>query len=99
MHLLRALHEAGARLSYHGDFDRGGLRIANVLFRRLPVTPWRFDAASYRAATATRSGRGLSPPAATASWDAGLAPAMTQIGTAVEEEHVLDDLLSDLGSW
>jgi uncharacterized protein (TIGR02679 family) len=99
MHLLRALHAAGARLSYHGDFDWGGLRIANVLFRRLPVTPWRFDAAAYRADTASRSGRPLSPPAATASWDAELALAMTQIGTAVEEEHVLDDLLGDLESW
>jgi uncharacterized protein (TIGR02679 family) len=49
MHLLRMLVAAGADLRYHGDFDWGGIRIGNVMFARLPVRPWRFDAAAYRA--------------------------------------------------
>ena len=50
MTVLRAAVAAGATLRYHGDFDWGGVRIGNVLFDRLPLSPWRFDAASYRAA-------------------------------------------------
>jgi uncharacterized protein (TIGR02679 family) len=96
MHLLRALSEAGAQLRYHGDFDWGGLRIANVLFRRLPMRPWGFDAAAYRTAAASIPGRRLTTPSVIASWDAGLERAMLDVGTAVEEEHVIDDLVADL---
>ena len=50
LHLLRLVVAAGATLRYHGDFDWGGVRIGNVVFGRVPVLPWRFDAAGYCAA-------------------------------------------------
>jgi uncharacterized protein (TIGR02679 family) len=95
MHLLRLLVAAGAELRYHGDFDWGGIRIGNVLFDRLPVRPWRFDTASYRCASA---GHLLTGTPVAARWDDHLADAMTEAGQAVEEELVLDGLLSDLHS-
>jgi uncharacterized protein (TIGR02679 family) len=98
MHLLRALAEAGAELRYHGDFDWGGLRIANVLFDRLPVRPWRFDAATYRTVAAAHPGTALTGTPTVATWDADLAPAMTELATKVEEERVLDTLVHDLES-
>ncbi|MFI1018242.1 DUF2399 domain-containing protein [Streptomyces sp. NPDC020965] len=51
--LLRRLHEGGATLLYHGDFDWGGPRIASALLRRVPWRPWRYTAADYRAAALT----------------------------------------------
>ncbi|GAA3040812.1 hypothetical protein GCM10020000_19240 [Streptomyces olivoverticillatus] len=50
--LLRHLHNGGARLLYHGDFDWGGLRIANVLLSHVPWRPWRYTATDYRALAA-----------------------------------------------
>ncbi len=91
--LLRLCTRAGAQIRYHGDFDWGGLRIANGLFDDLPVHPWRFGAADYRAIV---TGRPLVGPPATASWDPDLAVAMAERGLAVEEELVLDDLIDDL---
>ncbi|GAA1968872.1 hypothetical protein GCM10009754_47470 [Amycolatopsis minnesotensis] len=96
MLLLRTLADTGADLRHHGDFDWGGIRIANVLFDRLPVRPWRFDTATYRNA-ATRTGATLTGTPATASWDQNLTPAMTELGTKIEEELVLEDLITDLG--
>ena len=98
MHLLRALSSGGARLRYHGDFDWGGLRIGNVIFSRLPAVPWRFRTADYNAAAKPGHGRYLTGPPATACWDLCLADAMHEIGVAVEEEHTIDDLLSDLAN-
>lgn len=101
MHLLRSLVAAGGRLRHHGDFDWGGVGIGNVLHARLPVTPWRFDAAAYRAAAAaagTRSRRTLTGPAVTARWAPDLTAAMSEVGRRVEEELVLDDLLDDLAA-
>ena len=94
MALLRIAVAAGASLRYHGDFDWGGLRIGNVLFDRLPMAHWHFDAVSYRAAAGT--GRALTGPPVPASWDPDLAPAIAATGRAVEEERVLDTLLADL---
>ncbi len=96
MTLLRAIVQSGANLRYHGDFDWGGLRIGNVLFGRLPVVPWRFDAAAYRSAAARGQGRPLAGEPAVCSWDPELAAEMQRVGHAVEEERVLDDLLADL---
>ena len=96
MHLLRALASAGATLRYHGDFDWGGLRIGNVIFGRISAVPWRFRAADYCAAAKPGHGRHLTGPPATAHWDACLAGTMREAGVAVEEEHTVDDLLSDL---
>jgi uncharacterized protein (TIGR02679 family) len=95
MHLLRGLAASGATLHYHGDFDWGGLRIGNVLFGRLPLKPWRFQTADYRAEL--RHGRQLTgAPVVSAQWDPELAGAMAAERLAIEEEYVLDDLLADL---
>ncbi|MEV4923226.1 TIGR02679 family protein [Streptomyces roseoverticillatus] len=95
--LLRHLHEGGARLLYHGDFDWGGLRIATVLLRGVPWHPWRYTAADYRAvAAATPSLPPLTGTPTEAPWDPALAPALTELGVRVEEETALDLLLADL---
>jgi uncharacterized protein (TIGR02679 family) len=96
MLLLRQLAATGAELRYHGDFDWGGLRIANVLFDHLPIHPWHFDAPSYRAAAAAHPGHDLTGTPVEARWDANLATAMTELHVKVEEEHLLDDLVKDL---
>jgi uncharacterized protein (TIGR02679 family) len=96
LHLLRLAQRSGASLRYHGDFDWGGIRIGNVLFDRLDVRPWRFDAAAYRDATDRHQGRELAGTPVDASWNADLRATMTTTGLAVEEELVLDELLQDL---
>lgn len=96
MVLLRSLTSAGARLSHHGDFDWGGVRIGNVLRARLPqVVPWRFGAADYEAVVDS-SGLALTGTPAEANWDRALGSVMRQVGRAVEEETVLELLLDDL---
>ncbi|MBT2493007.1 TIGR02679 family protein [Streptomyces sp. ISL-96] len=96
--LLRQLHAHGAAFRYHGDFDWGGLRIAATLRRHVPWDPWRFTAADYRAAVARiPHAHRLTGAPATAPWDPALASALTELGTRVEEEAVLADLLADLG--
>lgn len=97
MVLLRGLSAAGARLVHHGDFDWGGLRIANVLHARLPIEHWRFDHVAYVRAAAHVAGPPLRGREASAAWDPELASAMRRFGRAVEEESVVDDLLDDLG--
>lgn len=97
MRLLRLLVEADAHLRYHGDFDWGGLRIGNVLFDRVPMTPWRFDAAAYGAAAGSALAAPLRGRPTVASWDTELAPAMQRTARQVEEEAVVDALLDDLG--
>jgi uncharacterized protein (TIGR02679 family) len=96
MVLLRRLTEAGARLSHHGDFDWGGVRIGNVLHARLAIRAWRFDAAAYEQAVAADPGPRLRGGATAACWDPKLAAAMLAAGHAVEEESVAERLLADL---
>ncbi|MET7761194.1 TIGR02679 family protein [Streptomyces sp. NPDC005393] len=96
--LLRDLSMRGGRLLYHGDFDWGGVRIAAVLARSVPWRPWRYTAADYRAAvTAAGEAPDLAGPPAATPWDPALAVALAECGVRVEEEMVLDDLLTDLG--
>ncbi|MEH6373324.1 TIGR02679 family protein [Streptomyces sp. KLMMK] len=95
--LLRHLHEGGARLLYHGDFDWGGLRIATVLLRSVPWRPWRYTATDYRAMVArTPSLPPLTGKPTEAPWDPALAPALNELGVRAEEETALDTLLADL---
>jgi uncharacterized protein (TIGR02679 family) len=96
MHLLRLIVSARGTLHYHGDFDWGGIRIANVLHDRVPLTPWRFDTTSYLAAGDV--GRPLTGAPVEARWDPALTPAMSRVGRRIEEELVLDDLLDDLSA-
>lgn len=94
---LRLLHLAGRAgwiLAYHGDFDWGGIRIANQLFQEIGFTPWRFDTKNYLTAAGKR--RRLSSAPADALWDADLAAAMKCRGHALDEEQVVDLLLRDL---
>ncbi|MEU7061122.1 TIGR02679 family protein [Streptomyces sp. NPDC046197] len=95
--LLRGLSARGAVLLYHGDFDWGGVHIATVLGRGVPWRPWRYGAADYREAVARVSKpQALTGTAAATPWDPPLAAAMTEHGMRVEEESILDALLSDL---
>ncbi|MGW1885701.1 TIGR02679 family protein [Streptomyces sp. NPDC001970] len=95
--LLRGLADRGAGLLYHGDFDWGGARIANALGRSVPWKPWRYGAAHYREAAGAVAGSStlVGTPVET-PWDPGLNVALRELGVRVEEETVLDDLLSDL---
>jgi uncharacterized protein (TIGR02679 family) len=96
--LLADLAAHGTRLLYHGDFDWPGLRIANSLAQTLPLSPWRFGSADYRRALAAGAeGPPLAGDPVAVTWDLDLPATMAAAGVAVEEEAVLDDLLSDLG--
>ncbi|MFC9812711.1 TIGR02679 family protein [Streptomyces virginiae] len=95
--LLRLIANHGAALRYHGDFDGEGIRIAAYVLNKTSALPWRMTAADYRAAV-VRNPRGPQPGRITeAPWDAELAEAMADHGTAVVEELVADALLEDLG--
>ncbi|MDT0443795.1 TIGR02679 family protein [Streptomyces johnsoniae] len=96
--LLRALATTGAELRYHGDFDWGGISIANTLLERVPWHPWRYTATDYTtAANHHPRARPLTGRPATATWDPALSTAMAAHGLAIEEELLLDTLLNDLG--
>ena len=92
--LLEQLTGLGASLRYHGDFDWPGIAIANLVKVRHGATPWRMAARDYQ--EAAEGGTDLSGNPVVALWDEELEPAMRAWGRAVHEEHVLDELLSDL---
>ncbi len=94
--LLAQLAAAGARLRYHGDFDRGGLLIGNFVMREFGAQPWRFGTSDYLAAStqhgiALREGMNVA-----AQWDPGLTSAMAERGIVVHEEGVAEILMMDL---
>lgn len=93
--LLGILHERGARLRYHGDFDWPGIEIAEDVRREVGWTPWRYDAGAYEAAVRAEGANLMGSPR-TPSWDPALGEAMRRHGKQVEEEAVLDDLVDDL---
>lgn len=93
--LLTQLSAAGATFRYHGDFDWGGIRIANGLFRRFGFSPWRFRAPDYERMVSTGSTPLLGKPIR-ADWDGSLTEAMTEFRIKIEEEAVLGDLILDL---
>ena len=97
MVLLRSLAAAGVQLQHHGDFDWPGITIGNLLHRRLPVQPWRFDAGAYREAAGTyvRTAELAGAPVV-ASWDEELTETMAVTGRQIEEELVAEDLLDHL---
>jgi len=97
MVLLRSLARAGVHLRHHGDFDWGGLTIGNVLHRRLPIEPWRFDRDAYLRAVASHPHAApLTGAPVTACWDRSLGEAMRERGRRIEEELVTRDLLHTL---
>jgi uncharacterized protein (TIGR02679 family) len=92
--LLGLLNAGGYRFRYHGDFDWGGLRIANQVFDRFGFDPWRFSAADHK--PTSNDHRELRPPESTARWDPELAASISASGIVIEEESVIEDLLYDL---
>ena len=97
MVVLRSLAGAGVQLLHHGDFDWSGLAIGNLLHRRLPVQPWRFDRDAYlHAADAHPHAAPLTGSPTEASWDLTLADAMRESGRRIEEELVARELLEEL---
>jgi uncharacterized protein (TIGR02679 family) len=100
--LLDALTAAGARLRYRGDFDWPGVAMANRLIRRYTAAPWRMSAADYEEHVGVARARGtpLQPLAGKpviAGWDPELTSAMESFGVGVQEESVLELLVTDLG--
>ncbi|MCA9270202.1 MAG: TIGR02679 family protein [Planctomycetales bacterium] len=93
LRLLTLLADNGQQLVYHGDFDWGGLRIANFLMRQLPIEPWRYRADDY---VPSPGGRKLKGSPVAADWDTELGHRMQAAGTAVDEESVIAGLLADL---
>jgi uncharacterized protein (TIGR02679 family) len=97
MVLLRSLANATIHLRHHGDFDWGGLRIGNLLHRRLLIEPWRFDRDAYlRAVAAHPHAAPLTGAPVAACWDPSLGEAMGESGRRIEEELVTRDLLEML---
>ena len=92
--LLNRLQDAGVRLLYHGDFDWPGIQIANTIMERHKAQPWRMSTNDYRAAAIGTLSLDGKPVAA--SWDVELMPAMSEIGKAVHEERVVENMLADL---
>lgn len=90
--LLAQLADAGAMLTFHVDFDAGGIRIGNLLVDRFGAVPWRMSRADYEAA-ADLAGVPLSASPPEASWDAELAAVIAARGRAVHEEQLLDELI------
>lgn len=96
--LLSQLVEGGAELQYHGDFDAGGMAIARSLARRVPWRSWRFSAPDYvDAVTRMPDLPAFSGVVGETPWSPSLAAALDEHRLRVEEESVLELLLSDLG--
>ncbi len=92
--LLIACDAQSPRMRYHGDFDWGGIRIANYIHRIAPrITPWRYRTGDYEALT---NGSPLEGSPVDACWDPQLRPAMTARNQAFHEEQILTDLITDL---
>lgn len=96
--LARILTVAGARLRYHGDYDWPGLSIADQVIRAHGARPWLMEQGQYR--RHARPGEHALPlrgKAVPAEWSPGLSAALVELGIAVYEEAVADELLADLG--
>jgi len=92
--LLEQLCSKDFQLAYHGDFDWGGVRIANKLYAAFGFEPWRFTSASH--GIRSRHHRQLRPPEAEALWDRALSETIRRAGVSVEEESAIEELLADL---
>lgn len=92
--LLEQLCGTEFPLAYHGDFDWGGIRIANKLYAAFGFEPWHFTSASHR--IRSKHHRKLRPPEAEARWDRTLSETIRRAGVSVEEESAIEELLADL---
>lgn len=97
--LLTQLVGAGATVRYHGDFDTAGLAMCACM-AALGLTPWRMDAADYRAALADADDADVelpvdaAPPGPT-PWDPSLQATFDRRRLIVHEERLLPSLLDD----
>lgn len=88
----------GAEIRWRNDFDWPGVRIIATAIREYSAVPWRMSAADYRSALSrTGSASLLAGRATQTPWEPALAAAMSAAGSAVMEERLLDELLTDLG--
>lgn len=94
--LLDRLTAEGAVLRYHGDFDWGGIRIANRVHERVGFVPWRYRARDLDAGP-DLGGPLLGEPI-DAYWDPELRPTLERRGSGLQEEQVMDALLADLAA-
>ncbi len=91
--VLRRIASGGTSLRYHGDFDWAGVAIANQMRVEVGAAPWLMSARDYLDAPAAVP---LLGQVVQASWDAGLAGAMSRRGLVVHEEAVLPIILERL---
>jgi uncharacterized protein (TIGR02679 family) len=100
--LLELLAAGGAEFDYHGDFDWGGVRIAQGVRHRVNWRPWRYDHVAYESAVSAANVltplAGLVGEPAATPWDPELAALMRNRNLRVEEELTLDALLQDLSA-
>jgi uncharacterized protein (TIGR02679 family) len=97
--LLVSLAEAGVELRYHGDFDKGGIRIANIIIGEIGARPWRMSAEEYREAVARpKRFLPLKGSVPQARWDPYLKDEMERRRVAVHEEKIVDVLVQDLAT-
>ena len=88
--VFSVVHNAGAQIRHHGDFDQAGVQILRDLEDRYAAAPWRFDAESLSEALHTL---GRTPPRPRAQT---LEHAVERLASPLPEELVIDDLLADL---
>ncbi|WP_075744108.1 TIGR02679 family protein [Actinoalloteichus sp. GBA129-24] len=91
--LLRTLTAAGTRLSYHGDLDGEGLRIAAHVIARTGARPWRMTSADYLESVDDGPPVGRVTPA---PWDDDLGEHLRRVGKTVSEERTAPVLLDEL---
>lgn len=95
--LVRQLLDAGAEVSYHGDFDTPGLVLC-ARMAAIGVTPWRMTAKDYLTAVAEADVQGIALPPELNSppptpWDPDLHNAFAQELRVIHEERLLPGLL------
>jgi len=86
---------SGVTIAVHADLDWSGLAIVADLLRRSPALPWRMSVAELHR-HADLPGAPLVGTTVATPWEPDLASALAQRGSALHEEAVLDDLLTDL---
>jgi uncharacterized protein (TIGR02679 family) len=95
--LVRLAVTAGSELAYHGDFDWPGVAITAKIIDRHGARPWRMTAPDYLSGVkAGDTAVALKGDPVPTPWEPGLHDAMREIGRAIYEETVADQLLADL---
>ena len=90
---------AGSQLAYHGDFDWPGVAITARVIDRHGARSWRMTAADYLLGVkAGDTAVALKGDPVPTPWEPGLREAMREIGRAIFEETVADQLLADLSA-